>query len=101
MARRPFTSTSSAVPASVSDTLDPGSLSTNLVRSLRPAQWTKNFVVFAGLIFGHRLLQPDAVLHALAAFAVFCALSGVVYLINDVRDRDADRRDPVKSRRPI
>ena len=53
----------------------------SLVLSLRPAQWTKNLIIFAGLLFGQRLLDPGAVLYSLAAFAVFCALSGVVYLI--------------------
>jgi 4-hydroxybenzoate polyprenyltransferase len=72
-----------------------------LVASLRPAQWTKNLVIFAGLIFGRRLTTPDAVAAALAAFVVFCALSGVVYLINDVVDRESDRRHPVKAKRPI
>ncbi len=76
-------------------------LATALIHSLRPHQWTKNLFVFAGLIFGQRLLEPDAVLAATVAFATFCALSSAVYLINDVRDRDADRRHPVKSRRPI
>jgi 4-hydroxybenzoate polyprenyltransferase len=76
-------------------------LAISLVRSLRPSQWTKNLIVFAGLIFGQRLLDPGAILYAAAAFAVFCALSGVVYLINDVADREADRQHPLKQLRPI
>ena len=73
----------------------------SLVLSLRPSQWTKNLIIFGGLIFGQRLLDMSAVLHALAAFVIFCALSGVVYLINDVADREADRRHPAKKHRPI
>ncbi|HXG55184.1 MAG TPA: decaprenyl-phosphate phosphoribosyltransferase [Vicinamibacterales bacterium] len=73
----------------------------SLVLSLRPSQWTKNLILFAALIFGQRLLDPSAVLTSLAAFAVFCALSGVVYLINDVADRQADRLHPLKRHRPI
>ena len=69
--------------------------------SLRPEQWTKNFIVFAALIFARRLLDPAAVALALAAFLIFCALSGAVYLFNDVSDREADRQHPLKSRRPI
>ena len=72
-----------------------------LFLSLRPAQWTKNLVIFAGLIFGQRLLDPVAVGRSIAAFAIFCALSGVVYLVNDVADREADRLHPIKRRRPI
>lgn len=75
----------------------------SLLISLRPEQWTKNLVVFAGLLFGRELFDPTGKPLALAcaAFAVFCGLSGVVYLLNDVADREADRRHPVKSRRPI
>ncbi len=69
--------------------------------SLRPEQWTKNLIVFAALIFGQRLFDPAAVTRSLAAFFVFCALSGVVYLINDVSDREADRLHPLKRTRPI
>ncbi|CAN5608160.1 decaprenyl-phosphate phosphoribosyltransferase [soil metagenome] len=76
-------------------------LAVHLLLSLRPAQWTKNFIIFAGLIFGQRLLDLSAVLTSLAAFAVFCGLSGVVYLINDVADRHADRQHPTKRHRPI
>jgi 4-hydroxybenzoate polyprenyltransferase len=73
----------------------------NLVRSLRPEQWTKNLFVFFALLFGQRLLDPHSVAYAVAAFAIFCVLSGAVYLINDVADREADRRHPVKRQRPI
>jgi 4-hydroxybenzoate polyprenyltransferase len=69
--------------------------------SLRPGQWTKNLLVFAGLVFGGRLLDAEAVGAAAIAFAVFCALSSAGYLFNDVRDRDADRRHPLKQSRPI
>jgi 4-hydroxybenzoate polyprenyltransferase len=73
----------------------------SLVRSLRPEQWTKNLIIFGGLIFGQKLLDMTSVLKSTGAFAVFCALSGVVYLLNDVADRDADRRHPLKKHRPI
>jgi 4-hydroxybenzoate polyprenyltransferase len=72
-----------------------------LLVSLRPKQWTKNLIVFAGVIFGGRLTDPTALASATGAFLAFCALSSVVYLVNDLRDRDADKRHPTKSRRPI
>jgi 4-hydroxybenzoate polyprenyltransferase len=68
--------------------------------SLRPRQWVKNLIVFGGLVFGQRLFTP-ALWTALAAFVVFCALSGAIYLLNDVADRDKDRLHPDKRRRPI
>ena len=78
-----------------------GSPMTGLIVSMRPEQWTKNLIVFAALIFGLRLFDPAAVGLSLAAFLIFCALSGVVYLLNDVSDREADRYHPLKSQRPI
>ena len=77
------------------------SLAFNLLISLRPGQWTKNLLVFAGLLFAKRLFDPAAVGDAMAAFAIFCALSGAVYLVNDILDREIDRRHPTKARRPI
>ena len=73
----------------------------NLIISIRPGQWTKNLLIFAGLLFGLRLLDPIAVVDATLAFAIFCGLSGAVYLINDVLDRETDRQHPLKARRPI
>jgi 4-hydroxybenzoate polyprenyltransferase len=76
-------------------------LALNLLISLRPGQWTKNLLVFAGLLFGLRLFDRVAVARAVVAFIVFCCLSGVVYLVNDVADRESDRQHPHKARRPI
>jgi 4-hydroxybenzoate polyprenyltransferase len=73
----------------------------NLLVSLRPHQWSKNLLVFAGLLFSRRLFDLAAFFETVAAFAIFCALSGVVYLTNDVLDRHTDRNHPLKSRRPI
>jgi len=72
-----------------------------LAISLRPEQWTKNLLLFAGVLFGGRLLDLNAVLMATAAFGIFCGLSGAVYVFNDVSDRDADRQHPLKVARPI
>lgn len=77
------------------------SAAASLLVSLRPDQWTKNLIVFAALIFSRQLLDPAALALASAAFLIFCALSGAVYLINDVSDREADRQHPTKQRRPI
>lgn len=73
----------------------------NLLISLRPGQWTKNLLVFAGVLFGQRLLEPAAVARSVAAFVIFCALSGAVYLVNDIADREQDRLHPLKATRPI
>jgi len=56
--------------------------------------------VFAGLIFAQRLFTSSAWI-ALAAFAIFCGLSGAIYLINDVADRERDQLDPRKRTRPV
>src|SRR3954462_11063175 len=96
-------STSSPVAASGTATgAVPGRrLALHLLFSLRPGQWTKNLVIFAGLLFGRRLFDVDASLAAVAAFVVFCVLSGVVYVVNDIADRESDRRHPLKADRPI
>jgi 4-hydroxybenzoate polyprenyltransferase len=80
---------------------DRRSLALNLLISLRPGQWTKNFAVFAALVFAEKLFDVRAIALSTAAFAIFCALSGVVYLINDIADRHSDREHPLKRRRPI
>lgn len=71
------------------------------LRALRPTQWIKNGVVFAGLVFGGKLLDPLAIAQATLAFIVFCTVSSGFYLINDVFDRQADARHPLKRLRPV
>ena len=96
-------STSSNVVVTGTSANDVSARSTlfHLLISLRPGQWTKNLLIFAGLLFGRRLIDLSAIAAAAAAFAVFCVLSGAVYLVNDVVDRESDRRHPLKARRPI
>jgi len=71
-----------------------------IVESMRPRQWVKNLFVLAGLVFSQRLFTESTWI-ALAAFAVFCAVSGAIYLLNDVADRERDRLDPKKRERPV
>ncbi len=72
-----------------------------LVRSLRPTQWAKNLFVLAPLVFGQKLDDAAAVTRALLALLAFCCASSAVYLFNDLRDREEDRRHPLKKLRPI
>jgi 4-hydroxybenzoate polyprenyltransferase len=72
-----------------------------LIRALRPKQWTKNLLVFAGLMFARQYGDPISVLRAAEAFGVFCLLSGTIYIINDIVDVEEDRKHPRKRLRPI
>ncbi len=77
------------------------SLPRALVLSVRPHQWTKNLFVLAALAFSKHLFEADALLRAVGAFAVFCALSGATYVINDLVDLEQDRLHPIKRQRPL
>jgi 4-hydroxybenzoate polyprenyltransferase len=69
--------------------------------ALRPRQWTKNALLFAGIVFAAQLGDWARWLEALAAFVAYCAASSAAYLVNDVRDAEHDRAHPVKRWRPI
>lgn len=72
-----------------------------LFQALRPKQWTKNLLIFAGIIFSQNLSNLHMVRNVALAFVDFCLLSGVMYLINDIKDRETDREHPEKRLRPI
>ncbi len=71
------------------------------LENLRPRQWSKNLLLFAGLIFAQKYGQPDCLERAIYGFLVFCFASGAVYLLNDVVDAPVDRLHPYKRRRPV
>jgi len=76
-----------------------------LILALRPKQWTKNAIVFAPFIFAlgdssQQIARSDFVVVLLAAFC-FCLVSSGIYMINDVRDIESDRKHPQKKHRPI
>lgn len=73
----------------------------DVVAMLRPHQWFKNLFVFAALIFSKNLFNPAMAARAVAAFVIFCMLSGAVYVLNDLMDAVEDRCHPRKRHRPI
>ena len=70
-------------------------------QELRPHQWTKNLLVFAGLLFGGNFFVEEQLIMAIKAFLAFCMASSGVYIINDVADVEKDRANPNKCFRPI
>jgi 4-hydroxybenzoate polyprenyltransferase len=68
---------------------------------MRPRQWTKNLLLFAGLLFARRLTEAESWVSATAIFVAYCSLSSAAYLMNDVRDRKLDRLHPTKRLRPV
>jgi 4-hydroxybenzoate polyprenyltransferase len=72
-----------------------------LVALLRPRDWVKNALVLAPLLFGARLFDAEAVGRAALAALAFCLAASAGYVWNDLADREADRRHPVKRSRPL
>jgi 4-hydroxybenzoate polyprenyltransferase len=90
-----------SVPAPVLDLPKRRSLPRAAFVALRPRQWTKNLLLFAGIIFAAQLGDLSRWLEATTAFVAYCAASSASYLVNDVRDAPNDRLHPVKRARPI
>lgn len=72
-----------------------------LIVSMRAKQWTKNLVLFAGVVFSKGFTDPELVRLSFYGFLVFCGLSGAIYILNDVFDRNRDKEHPKKATRPI
>jgi 4-hydroxybenzoate polyprenyltransferase len=72
-----------------------------LLQALRPKQWTKNLLLFAGVVFSQHARDPALLLRAVGGFVAFSLLASAVYVVNDLKDVDADRLHPKKRHRPI
>ena len=72
-----------------------------VLAAMRPRQWTKNLLLYAGIVFAAELDDPERWVQATAAFAAYCLASSAAYIFNDVRDAERDRLHPLKRLRPI
>jgi 4-hydroxybenzoate polyprenyltransferase len=72
-----------------------------VIVALRPQEWVKNLLVFAGLLFSAKFKDFDAVVDATVTFAAFCMVASAGYLVNDAHDVAEDRQHPKKRFRPI
>lgn len=73
----------------------------NRIRLLRPEHWIKNILVLLPLVTAHKLYDVPLLIKALIGTAVFCLLSSVIYIINDINDIETDKLHPKKCRRPL
>jgi len=72
-----------------------------VIVALRPQEWVKNLLVYAGLIFSGKFDELDAIAAATVTFVAFCMVASAGYLVNDAQDVEEDRQHPKKRRRPI
>jgi 4-hydroxybenzoate polyprenyltransferase len=72
-----------------------------LLVAMRPRQWTKNVIVFIGVVFAQRIFNMLAFERAMLAFVAFCLASSSIYLLNDLHDLENDRIHPTKRFRPL
>jgi 4-hydroxybenzoate polyprenyltransferase len=73
----------------------------NYIKLVRVPQWIKNLFVFVPLLFSQHIFNKGYFLPALSAFFMFCLVSSIVYIFNDIVDIDADRAHPTKKNRPL
>jgi 4-hydroxybenzoate polyprenyltransferase len=72
-----------------------------LLKTMRPRQWIKNGLLVIPLIFDKQLTNWPALARIIVGFVLFCLLSSIIYIINDLVDLEADRKHPQKRQRPI
>ncbi len=72
-----------------------------LFRTMRPKQWTKNVIIFAGLVFDGQLFNPVAFARVSLSFILLCLAASTVYIINDLVDIERDKLHPKKKNRPL
>jgi len=73
----------------------------DFIRLMRPHQWYKNLVIFVALVFSHNLASISLTTRVVYGFVLLCLMSSVIYIINDIKDAEKDKKHPQKKRRPI
>lgn len=71
------------------------------IKLLRPKQWVKNLFVFGPIIFSNNLINLELLKRNFITFISFCCISSAIYILNDIVDRDSDKKHPIKCNRPI
>ncbi|MGX5735986.1 UbiA family prenyltransferase [Bosea thiooxidans] len=74
---------------------------TAMIRAMRPHHWLKNGLVFVPILLNHEVFDPTTLWHGVVAFVAFSLLASAIYLLNDIKDVEADRRHPTKCKRPL
>lgn len=72
-----------------------------IFQTMRPKQWAKNVFIFVALVFDRKLTDIEAILHTVVGVVLFSLVASVVYILNDIMDRHADRHHPTKRNRPV
>lgn len=72
-----------------------------ILKEIRIKQYTKNFLVFAAPVFAGMLFEKGVFICILMTFLSFSFMASAVYILNDIIDREKDRKHPVKRYRPI
>jgi len=73
----------------------------NFLQVIRVRQWHKNILVFAPLFFSGRIVEAELLISVLKVFVLFCLAASVVYILNDVWDKEFDKQHPIKKLRPL
>lgn len=71
------------------------------IKLVRPKDWAKNAFLFIPLFFAGQLFNFSRIEHLIAGFFAFSFVASTVYILNDYRDMEDDRKHPVKSKRPL
>ncbi len=72
-----------------------------IIKTMRPHQWIKNILIYVPLVFDRKLTDVPSLIRTTAGFIIFCLVSSVVYIVNDIADLEADRNHPEKKKRPL
>ncbi|NWG15140.1 MAG: decaprenyl-phosphate phosphoribosyltransferase [Chloroflexi bacterium] len=72
-----------------------------LLRTMRPKQWTKNLIIYAGLVFDGQLFDRDPFIRVTVSFILLCLAASAIYIVNDLVDIERDRQHPKKRNRPL